>query len=84
MPERLKTSDRLVGVKQVQKAVLSGKTRVVFIAEDAGQKVIAPILDICGEKGVQVVYVPTKKRLGELCGIEVGASAAAVLTGPGL
>ncbi|NLL38291.1 MAG: 50S ribosomal protein L7ae-like protein [Clostridiales bacterium] len=79
MPERLRTSEKLVGINQAKKAVLNDKTRTVFIAEDCEARVVAPLLDICQNKAVEIVNVKTMKQLGELCGIQVGAAAAALL-----
>lgn len=80
MPSRLKTGEKLVGVNQVRKAVLNKKAQAVFIAEDAERRVLAPILDICNTTGVEIIRVPTMKQLGNACGIEVGASVAALLS----
>lgn len=80
MPSRLKTSEKLVGVKQVQRAVSNDRALTVFIAEDAEKKVVAPILNICETKGTDVVWVPTMRQLGQSCGIDVGASVAALLS----
>lgn len=79
MPERLRTSKKLVGINQVKKGVINGKTRTVFIAEDCDSRVITPLLEICREKDIEAVPVKTMKLLGELCGIKVGAAAAALL-----
>ena len=80
MPERLKYSQKLVGVNQVRKAVLRGTTKTVFIAEDAEQRLIAPILEICENIEIQIVWVHTMKQLGKACGIKVGAAAAALIS----
>ena len=79
MPERLRTSEILVGVNQVRKGVLNGKTRIVFIAEDCDPRVVAPLIEICEKKDIKLVSVKTMKKLGELCGIKVGAATAALL-----
>ncbi len=76
----LKGRNITVGVKQTCKAVEKGKAKKVFIARDAEGRVTAGLQELCRSKGVEIVYVDTMKQLGKACGIEVGASAACILT----
>ena len=69
---------RLVGVKQTVKALEKGGLRVVFVARDADERIIQPLVRLCGERDVAVVYVESMGLLGKACGIEVGAAAAAL------
>jgi len=77
--ESLKNSKKAIGVKQAVKAVENGIAKVVFIARDADEKVVAPVKQQCADKSVEVIYVESMKQLGKACGIEVGASAACIL-----
>lgn len=70
---------KTVGTKQTQKAVEKGQVLVVYIARDAEEKVTAPLVGLCDEKGVEVVFVDRMQELGEACGIKVGAASAAVI-----
>mgnify|MGYP000328735007 CR=1 FL=1 len=70
---------RTVGTRAVLRAVERGEARVVFVARDAEPRVVAPVVALCGRKGVQVVWVDSMTELGRACGIEVGAASAAVL-----
>lgn len=79
MLEQLKNAKSVVGVKQTKKAVKDGLAQTVFVADDAEQRVIRPIIDLCGETNTTVIHVQSMRELGQACGIEVGASAAAVL-----
>ncbi len=81
MPERLRaTRRRAVGAKQTLRALQSGAARVVYVAGDAEQRVVRPVVSMAQSlPGVEVVTVDTMARLGRLCGIEVGAACAAIL-----
>ncbi|MDI3270120.1 MAG: ribosomal L7Ae/L30e/S12e/Gadd45 family protein [Bacillota bacterium] len=70
---------RAVGIRAVTKAVLRGQVERVYIARDADEAVVAGLRKLCQERHIPVVEVPTMGELGRACGIEVGASAAAVL-----
>jgi large subunit ribosomal protein L7A len=74
-----KTNHKTVGVKQTQRALEKGVVHSVYVAKDADNHVLRPVLDLCRGQGVQVVEVPTMVELGKACGIEVGAAVAAIL-----
>lgn len=69
--------EKVIGIKQVTKAVTKGVATCVFTANDADERVLASLVRLCTEKGIAVVHVPTMKELGRACAIEVGAAAAA-------
>jgi large subunit ribosomal protein L7A len=73
-----KTCGKTVGAKQTHKLIENGQAQVVYIAKDAEERV-TPLLRICEEKGLEVVYVDSMKELGKACGIKVGAATAAIL-----
>lgn len=75
----LHTKDKVVGIKQLKKALAGGRAKKVFVAGDADPKLTDPILERCREAGVEVEQVPTMAELGKACGIEVGAAVAALL-----
>jgi len=77
--EELKKADRVIGIKQVTKAVKKGMAQRVFLADDADAHCVAPLIEVCHAMAVEPVRVATMKELGQACGIEVGAAAAAVL-----
>ena len=77
--ETLRDAQRVIGIKQVMKSVNKAKTECVFIAEDADERVIAPLMELCQTNGIKVVKVSTMAELGKACVIEVGAAAAAIL-----
>lgn len=70
---------KIVGTKQTLKALEKGLAKKVFIASDAEQHVVKPLLRYCQEKGIPVVTIDTMKDLGKACGIEVGCASAALI-----
>lgn len=76
-PEASRT--KIVGCKQTRKAILSGQAEAVYIARDAEARVFQPIVALCEEKCVPVLWADTMAELGAACGIEVGAAMAAVV-----
>lgn len=76
---KLKTDNKVVGVKQVKRALNANNVEAVFIAEDAESKVTDEIARLCDEKHVQLIYVDTMKELGNACKIDVNAATAALL-----
>ena len=77
--ERLKTAQKVVGLKQSRKAIAAGKAKVVFAAEDADPWVMEPFLALCEEHGVEVVWVPAMKELAKACRVEVPTACAVIL-----
>ena len=80
MLEDLKTGPRLVGLKQSTKAVSEEKAVAAFVARDAQDAVKVPFVALCREKGVPVEWVDTMAHLGKVCGIDLGAAVAVLLS----
>ena len=72
---------KVVGIKQVKKAVREGRALQVILADDADPALLAPLEDACAAAGIRPEYVPYMKELGKACGISVGAACAAVIAG---
>jgi len=70
---------KTVGTKQTLKALQKDQVKVVYVARDAEERVVRELLRLCEEKNVEVVYADSMARLGQACGIQVGAASAAVL-----
>lgn len=79
MLELLKTTKKVVGIKQCLKALESGDVSYIFIAEDADERLLRNIKEICKVKSIEPVSVESMKTLGKACGIEVGSAVACVL-----
>ena len=79
MLRELKNSPRVVGVKQLRKAIGRDEIRRVFLAEDADPAITEPVEALASARAIPVTRVPTMKELGLACGIAVGASTAGLL-----
>ncbi len=78
--ERLKnTRIKVVGTKQTQKAIEKDQAMVVYVASDAEERVVSPIIRLCEEKNLELVLVDSMSELGKACGIKVGAATAATI-----
>ncbi|MCL2031455.1 MAG: ribosomal L7Ae/L30e/S12e/Gadd45 family protein [Oscillospiraceae bacterium] len=66
-------------MKQTHRAVREGLAERVFLAGDAEEHIRRPVLELCAETGTPLEAVGSMKELGQACGIEVGASVAALL-----
>lgn len=75
----LQTKNFIVGTKQTVKALNSGTVQEVVLAKDADAKVLAKVEDAAKKTGVPVMYVDSMKKLGKACGIQVGATAVAII-----
>ena len=79
MLSELSQAAKVVGVKQSKKAIRDGNERAVFAADDAEQRVIRPIRELCCELNVPLNEVPTMVELGDAAGIDVGAAVVTLL-----
>ena len=77
--EKLRSGKVVVGSKQLRKALVAGRARYVFLAENADPRLTEPIEQMCIQGSVPYSWVPSMMDLGSACGIEVGAAAAAVV-----
>ncbi len=79
MLTELASKSKVVGAKQVRRALEAGQAKRVYLADDADPKVTGPIAALCEERGVEARRVPAMRELGSACGIAVGAAVAAVV-----
>ena len=77
--EALAGKEKVVGLKQVRRAVAAGRVRKVFLACDADPRLTEPVEELCQAAGITVVTDYTMAQLGKACRITVGASVVAVL-----
>ena len=68
----------VVGAKQLKRALVSGKAKRVYLAQNADPALTEPLEALCRQACVEYVWVRSMTELGHACGIEVGAAAAAV------
>ena len=69
----------VVGAKQLRKALESGRAQFVYLAENADPAITEPIEQRCLQNQIGFAWVRSMSELGNACGIEVGAAAAAVI-----
>ena len=80
MEEMLKQADRrVVGTKQVLRALNEDKAARVFLGKDADGFIYHRINGLCETKNVPVTVVDSMQELGKLCMVNVNTASAAVL-----
>lgn len=79
MEELLSSARRkVVGTKQTIKALEKGEVLQVFVARDAEEKVIRPVVSLCEANNIEPQFVDSMHELGRICGIKVKAATAAI------
>ena len=81
MLTELTQGTKVVGAKQVKRALEAGTARKVFLARDADPRITDPIAALCADRGVEQECDGSMKELGRACGIAVGATVAALVEG---
>ena len=77
--EALRTSEsRVVGTKQVLRAIKAGTLQRVYVANDADTFLYQRIIRAAEAAQVPVTRVATMKELGRACGVDVSAAAAGI------
>ena len=80
MDERLRDpAKRVVGTKQVLRAVKNGKAAKVYLCKDADEFIYRQVEAACEEHKVPVETAESMEALGKLCLIGVKTAAAAIL-----
>lgn len=79
MLTELTAAEKVVGAKQVKRALKDGRVRKLFWAENADPRVLQPLIQAAVRSQVPLEQVRTMKALGEACGISVGAAVAALV-----
>lgn len=79
MQELKASHKRIVGLKQTLKAIRNGTAKRVYVAENADNFIKQSVFDACSDKKLQIIYVNNMKELGDACGIDIGASTAAII-----
>ena len=69
----------IVGAKQLRKAMEKGVVQYVCLAENADPAITEPLAQQCKARSISCVWVSSMRELGDACGIDVGAAAAAVV-----
>jgi len=75
----LAVPERVVGEREVQRAMDKGILRKLFVAADSDVKVTKPVRDTAVGLGVEVEEVDSKLKLGRACAIDRPAAVAGLL-----
>lgn len=76
----IKRSSKLVGCRQVMRGLSEGAVRCVIVAEDADAELRKKVVAKAKDRKVDVLYVSSKRRLGEQAGVEVEAAAVGIIS----
>lgn len=79
MPDELTNSAKVVGVKQVRRALNAGRAKRLYLARDADPQLTRPLAEQARDQGVETFWSDSMKELGRDCGIAVGAAVAATV-----
>lgn len=79
MESELSLERKIVGLRQSLKAIKEDRVEKVFIARDVKPEFIKDFMEICEKQKINISYVDTKEQLGQICGIERGATVACIL-----
>ncbi|MGN1349937.1 MAG: ribosomal L7Ae/L30e/S12e/Gadd45 family protein [Anaerovoracaceae bacterium] len=66
----------IVGIKQTLRMLEQGKITEIFVARDADFYVTRNVLEAAKAARIPIHYVESMKKLGNICGIEIGAAVA--------
>lgn len=70
---------RVVGIKQLLRALDEGRVSRAFVAEDADLLLTKRVVDRCYDMNIPCQKVESMQKLGRACGIDVKAAAAGLL-----
>ena len=73
------SANRVVGTKQVLRALKAGTLARVYVANDSDTFLFQRVARAAEEAGVPAVRVNTMKELGEACKVAVDTAAAGIL-----
>ncbi len=79
MLNELENAAKVVGVKQVRRALANGRAKRLYLAKDADPQLTGPLESQGREQGIEVIWTESMKALGKACGIAVGSAVAAVV-----
>ncbi len=68
-----------VGLKETMRAMRLGSVKSVLIAKDADEFVTRKVIDLAHTKGLDIVYVSKKSKLGDMLGIDVATATAVII-----
>ena len=79
MLDELLISKKVIGQKQVVRAINDNIVSKVFVAKDADERISKAIIEKCETGGIVIEFSETMHQLGKSAGIDIGATAVALL-----
>ena len=80
MEEQLRQADRrVVGTKQVLRAIKDGKAARVFLCKDADEFIYRQVEAACEAARIPLTVLDSMEKLGRLCLVSVKTASAALL-----
>lgn len=76
---RLQQGSKVVGTKQTMKALQSQQVLKLFVAQDAQEAQVKPLVELAVSRSIPIVYVPSMTELGKACDVEVRTATAALI-----
>ncbi len=76
--DKISSDHIVVGFRQSKRLLEECAVQKAIVARDADQHIMTPLLDLCRQQNVDVVYVDTKRELGKFCRLDVDAAVAVV------
>ncbi|MDD3242269.1 MAG: ribosomal L7Ae/L30e/S12e/Gadd45 family protein [Eubacteriales bacterium] len=70
---------RVVGAKQVLRALEGGRVEKVFLGLDADDHILRRFRALCKEHNVPYEEIESMKELGAACHIDIGAAVACLV-----
>ena len=70
---------KVVGTKQVTRALKAGSVVRAYVAGDADTFIYQQVVRSAESAGIPCVRVPSMKELGMICGVDVPTAAAGLL-----
>lgn len=79
MIQELSGPNKVVGAKQVRRALRDGRAARLYMAMDADPRMLQPLVQEAVNRQVPISQAATMRELGASCGIAVGAAVAVLL-----
>ena len=80
---RLQQGSKVVGTKQTMKALQLNMVSELYVAEDAKEAQIEPLIHLAEKELIPIVYMPSMTELGKACDVEVRTATAALIVNDG-
>lgn len=75
---QLDDGQRIPGLKQVTKGILSGRIKTVYLATDCDSFIVSKIMS-AAKDGVDIKRCYTKRQLGRACKLDVDAAVVGIV-----